>query len=137
MKFAVTGSRSIVDPLVVAYILDWYKSEITSVIHGGAKGVDSLAYQWAQKHQILVTVVLPDWQAHGKAADPIRNRTIVEHAEKVIAIWDGVSKGTKGTIDYARRICRPVDLWVVAAGTIELVTEYPVSKSPRQRKPGG
>lgn len=128
MKFAIIGSRSIKDPVILDYVLTWYRSKITLVISGGATGVDTMAAVWALKHGFHSKVILPDWKAYGKSAGPIRNKEIVEAAEKIVAIWDGKSRGTMSAVDHARKIARPVDLWLVSDDDIGLLTEYPVWK---------
>ncbi len=42
-----------------------------------------------------------DWDAHGKAAGPIRNKTMIDKADGLIAFWDGKSRGTKNCIECA------------------------------------
>lgn len=52
-----------------------------------------------------------DYHRYGRAAPIIRNRRIVEYADRVIAFWDGKSKGTKMVIEYAEKVgkeCRIV-----------------------------
>ena len=34
----------------------------------------------------------------------IRNRSLVDYADMVVAFWDGNAGGTKNTIDYANRV---------------------------------
>jgi hypothetical protein len=38
---------------------------------------------------------------------------MVELADKVIIIWDGRSRGTKFTFDYATKLCKDVKLITV------------------------
>lgn len=103
MKLAIVGSRGIhVD------ISTHIPPGVTHVVSGGATGVDACAEQWAQAHGIPTTILLPDYARWGKTAPLMRNRQIVDAADRVMAIWDGVSKGTKFTIDYARRLGKPV-----------------------------
>lgn len=98
MKIAVVGSRRIwVD--IDRYI----PKDITLLISGGAAGVDQLAETWAKEHGVPVQSIRPDYTRYGRAAPLVRNREIVKQAEMVIALWDGTSKGTKYTIDYARK----------------------------------
>lgn len=53
----------------------------------------------------------PDvYRSWGRAAFA-RNRYIVEDADVVVAFWDGVSKGTKNTIDIAEELERRVELY--------------------------
>lgn len=42
-----------------------------------------------------------DWNKHGKAAGPIRNKEMVSESDGLIAFWDGKSRGTKNAIDCA------------------------------------
>lgn len=51
------------------------------------------------------------WQAHGKAAGPLRNKTIAQHCTHMVAVWDGKSAGTKQAIDAAMFLGKPV--WIV------------------------
>lgn len=57
---------------------------------------------------IPIDVIMPDYATHGKAATHIRNRQIVDKSDKVIAFWDGGSKGTKSVIEYARKMKKDV-----------------------------
>lgn len=72
---------------------------ITAIVSGGAKGADSLAERYAQENGLEMVIYYPDWEKHGRAAGPIRNRLIVDEADAVVAFWDGKSRGTKSTID--------------------------------------
>lgn len=77
--------------------------EISEVICGGATGADECGRQWALSKSIPVKIFPADWQQHGKAAGPIRNRQMADYAERLVAFWDGESKGTKNMIDEARK----------------------------------
>lgn len=103
MKVLVCGSRSITDFATVVTVLHQAPFDYTEIIHGGAIGVDRLAEQIAKTSQIPTKVYLPDWNTHGKSAGIKRNIEMVEACDAVIAIWDGKSKGTKFTIDYAKK----------------------------------
>ena len=46
----------------------------------------------------------PDWAKFGKAAGPIRNKTMAENGDALIAVWDGTSRGTKSMIDLAQKL---------------------------------
>lgn len=102
MRIGVIGSRSFLDyellEKTLNKILD--RTQISSIISGGAKGADSLAEKYAQLNNIDVTIFKPDWSL-GKGAAAIRNIKIVENSDIIIAFWDGVSKGTKMTIGMA------------------------------------
>ena len=97
MKILIAGSRSISDFDLTEYIPD----EATLIISGGAVGVDTLAEKYADKHKISKLILRPDYKRYGKGAPILRNKEMVDIADMVIVIWDGKSRGTKNTIDYA------------------------------------
>lgn len=38
---------------------------------------------------------------------------MVEEADLVVAIWDGISRGTQYTVDYAKKQGKPVKIYLV------------------------
>ncbi len=105
MKLAVIGSRSFRD----RRLMDAKLKELSpaQVISGGANGADHIAAVWARKNGVDVQVFWPDHKRHRHPYHH-RNRLIAEACDQLIAFWDGASTGTKYTIDYARRIGKPV-----------------------------
>ena len=101
MIIAVVGSRSFNNYELLSSELK--KHAITQIVSGGAKGADLLAKKYAIDHGIPIKEHLPDYNQFGRSAPIIRNRLIVDDAEMVIAFWDGASKGTRYTIDYAAK----------------------------------
>ena len=73
-----------------------------SVLSGGATGADALGERYAAERGLQVLRFPADWDTHGNAAGPIRNRQMAENATMLIAFWDGESRGTKNMIDEAR-----------------------------------
>jgi hypothetical protein len=65
-------------------------------------GADYLGEQWAQKNWWIIHRFWPDWETHGKAAGPIRNREMVKFANCAVIFWDGYSPGTANLIDNCR-----------------------------------
>ena len=45
---------------------------------------------------------------HSRPCFQIRNEWMVNHASRVIAVFNGENSGTKNTIDYAHRVGVPV-----------------------------
>ena len=109
MKVAVVGSRDINDYDWISNILKDYP--ITEVVSGGAAGVDSLGARYATEHNLKLTVFYPDWKLYGKSAGFIRNKLIVDHADQVLAFWNGKSTGTKHSIDYAHKTKKPYSIF--------------------------
>ena len=84
------------------------------VITGGARGIDTLAFQTAESAGLRNLQFLPDRKKFpGKLvlkAFQERNRQIVDNCDILLAIWDGKSHGTKNTLAYALRINKPAFL---------------------------
>ena len=97
MRIAIIGSRTC--PYID--IAEHLPIVPSTIISGGAKGADTLAKQYALHNKIPLIEFLPDYQKFGRKAPLLRNISIVENCDLLIAFWDGVSRGTKFTIDYA------------------------------------
>lgn len=107
MKLAVIGSRGFNNyPLMEDHLS---KYNPTHIVSGGAQGADKLAELYAVRHGIETIVYKPDWTV-GRHAGFLRNIQIVDSADCIIAFWDGKSKGTKHTIDYANKKRIPVNV---------------------------
>lgn len=116
IRLIVAGSRNITDPETfdrAFYGSDYWGAEIDAVLHGGCRGVDELADAWAREWKIPVEVYPADWDAHGKAAGPIRNRLMAARGTALLAIWDGVSRGTGSMIREATAAGIVVDVYRV------------------------
>ncbi len=109
MKVAIIGSRGI-KSLNLKNILT---PDVTEIISGGAKGVDTIARNYALQNNIKLTEFLPDYDKYDKKAPLIRNITIIENADKVLAFWDGKSRGTKFVIDNCHKRDIPVFVFTV------------------------
>lgn len=81
--------------------------EITEVVCGMAIGVDKLGEQWAIANNVSIKEMPANWNTHGKAAGPIRNREMAEYADAAIIIWDGVSSGSRNMINEMIRKKKP------------------------------
>lgn len=102
MRVAVVGSRDFAAlDMVVEYVNSLPND--TVVISGGAVGVDRVAEQTAKKRGLKVVTHPANWNLHGKAAGQIRNRIIVDDCDTMVAFWDGISTGTKGSISLASK----------------------------------
>ena len=107
---AIIGSRTITSLNLSQYL---NPQDYAAILSGGATGVDSIAEQWARQNKIEFVLYKPNYKIYGKRAPLVRDEEMVNAADLVIAFWDGQSRGTKYTIDYAKSIGRKVKLFLV------------------------
>ena len=105
MKIAIIGSRKIKNPDIEKFV-----SADDEIVSGGAVGVDSAAAKFAKEQGLKLTEFLPQYEKYGRGAPIIRNREIVDYAEKVVAFWDGRSRGTLSVIEYAQKTGKPCEI---------------------------
>lgn len=108
MIVAIIGSRG----LHVTDLEKYLPSEVTEIVSGGARGIDRCAREYALSHGIKLTEFLPEYKKYGRAAPLKRNIEIIEHADLVLAFWDGSSHGTKFVIDNCKNQHIPVKVFV-------------------------
>lgn len=80
------------------------------VIHGGARGADSLAEDVCTTEGIATCIMPARWYAFGKAAGPIRNAAMLSLEPSVVLVFHkdiSKSKGTKNFLDQARKNGKP------------------------------
>lgn len=102
MKVLVCGGRNFNDYDRFLATMNSAKPPISSVVCGGAKGADTLAIGWARQNNINLSIYNADWEKHGKAAGPIRNKEMLDKnpdIDLVIAFPGG--SGTKDMIKRA------------------------------------
>ncbi len=107
MKLIIAGCRDMHDPVVFRAAMEACPFHPTEIVQGGAPGVDTLASLWGAHKGIPVKEFKADWDLHGRSAGPIRNRQMALYADALLAIWDGVSRGTKNMIDEAKAAATP------------------------------
>ena len=106
MTLAIIGSRD-----CPAVDIEAYLDELPdAIVSGGAKGADTFAREFAIKKGIRLIEHLPDYNKYGRAAPLVRNKLIIDDCDKVLAFWDGKSRGTKQTLDYAESKGKPVKI---------------------------
>lgn len=102
MRTIIAGSRGITEYRELQRALVACGWRPTVVLSGTARGVDKLGEQWAFANAVPCELYPADWGAHGRRAGMLRNIRMAERAEALIALWDGVSRGTKQMIAVAR-----------------------------------
>lgn len=103
MRVLVCGGRDYSDSAHIFRALDDLhekRGPITLLIEGGASGADLVARSWAFHRYIQHVTERADWNRHGKAAGPIRNRAMLDnHSPDVVLAFPG----GKGTADMVRQ----------------------------------
>ena len=107
MKIAIVGSRNITVNNIEDYIF-----ECDEIVSGGAKGVDACAAEYAKENGLKFTEFSPEYERYGRAAPIIRNRQIVDYADKILVFWDGSSKGALSVIKYAQKVGKDCEIIV-------------------------
>lgn len=82
--------------------------EGVTLIHGAARGADSLADEWGHLASPVEIESYPaDWDRHGKRAGYVRNQQMLDEGqpELVVAFYSAVerSRGTSMMVDIARK----------------------------------
>lgn len=103
LKILVCGGRNYDDREFVFYVLDRLNPDI--IVHGTAKGADSLADEWAIENNKEVRRYPAKWILHGKSAGALRNREMLgqelDDLDGVIAFPGG--PGTADMIAIAKK----------------------------------
>ena len=110
MRVAVIGSRSI--NMTLEQLEKYIPRETCELVSGGARGIDRAVREYAEKKSIKLTEFLPKYDKYKKGAPLKRNIEIIEYSQKVIAIWDGCSRGTKQVIDECRKRGRGITVYI-------------------------
>ena len=100
MKILVCGGRDYSDWDSLDVILCAHKP--TLIIHGGARGADSLAGWWARCRLVPVRVFPADWSKYGKAAGIIRNKQMLDEGKPDLVIAFPGGRGTANMIEQAK-----------------------------------
>ena len=117
MKVLVCGGRHFCNGVLLFKTLDGVLSKHGDgliIIHGAAPGADMLAEKWCKSRNVSYWAFPAKWKKHGKAAGPIRNKTMrdLSNPNACIAFKGGF--GTKGMIELMREI--GIEPWLVGWG---------------------
>ena len=106
MNIAIIGSRNLTNIILDEYV----PKKVEEIVSGGAVGVDFCAAEYAKRKNLPLTEFLPEYEHYGRAAPIIRNKKIVDYADKILVFWDGNSKGTLSVIKYAEKTKKPFEI---------------------------
>ncbi len=110
MLVLVCGSRSWSNPVLIRDRLRELPRG-ARIIHGGARGADTMAALYARALGIPETSYPARWREQGKRAGIIRNIEMLDQKpDLVLAFWDGASTGTGHTVSEANKRGIPVEV---------------------------
>lgn len=112
MRTIIAGSRSLDSPWFVHEALFDCGWKPSVIISGRARGIDLQGELYAELHDIPVEQYPADWTL-GRGAGLMRNKTMADKAEALVAIWDGQSPGTAHMIKIAREMKLKVYVMIV------------------------
>lgn len=125
MKVGIVGDRTVNDYSLIDKAVKQSGFSITEVVSGGARGVDSLARQWASDNGLPFTEFKARWddlkapgaivrtnkwgRKYNANAGFARNTSIVDYADAIIAIQpNGPTSGTQDTVKKAKKAKKPL-----------------------------
>ncbi|MDR3153891.1 MAG: DUF2493 domain-containing protein [Deltaproteobacteria bacterium] len=116
MKVVIFGSRAITDMALVERAVEesGLLPEITEIVSGRAKGVDTLGERFASERGIPLKLYPPDYKTFGGSAPLKRNEDMAAYADYGVAVWNGVSNGTRHMLGLMTGRCHTL---IVPAAT--------------------
>jgi YspA, cpYpsA-related SLOG family len=102
MRVIIAGSRTITDYARLCDAVRRSGFAVSRVVSGMAAGVDSLAVRYAALHGLPCDRFPAEWRKYGRSAGYRRNVQMAQHADALIALWDGQSPGTRHMIETAK-----------------------------------
>lgn len=127
----VCGGRDYADRAFLCQYLDELRAErpIKQLIHGAARGADSLAAQWAKSRGVPTRAFPADWNRYGKSAGFRRNERMLQEGRPDLVIAFPGGAGAAHMVKVAAKANTPVR---------EAVPDAWPAKPPRpqRRQPG-
>ncbi len=116
LRVLVCGGRGYSDRARLFSFLDEFK-HLGVVASGAAPGADWLAEQWCMEHGVPFKGYPAQWDVHGKAAGPIRNRQMLNEGkpDEALGLISGLvgsefSKGSQNMADLCGLAGIPCDI---------------------------
>lgn len=103
MRIVIAGGRDFTNTGMAFICLEPLVRAGDIIISGHASGADHIGELYAEKHELECELYPADWKTYGRAAGPIRNEQMAKVADKLIAFWDGKSRGTRSMINLAKK----------------------------------
>lgn len=104
IRVLVCGGRNFSDVARLKEVLEAIHKDrgIGTIVHGAARGADTLAAKWAMAKGIIEERHPARWSIHGKAAGPIRNTAMIESGVDLAVAFPG-GAGTSNMIELTKK----------------------------------
>lgn len=105
MRVLACGGRDYTDREHVFAVLDMVAQtgRVEVLIHGAARGADSLASLWALSRGVPEEAYPANWAAYPRLAGPIRNRTMLFEGKPDLVVAFPGGRGTEHMVRISRQ----------------------------------
>jgi hypothetical protein len=113
MKVVIAGCRDYADYNEAKCFIDECLLNINEdivILSGCANGADKLGERYAVENNLGIERYPAQWERFGRAAGPIRNKTMVENSDLIICFWDSKSRGTKSLLSLAEKYNKTIKI---------------------------
>jgi cysteine synthase len=129
MRVIVCGGRDFSDRALLFStlneVLRSYRPSEIRIIHGAARGADSLAAEYAKSRHLSESPFPADWKAFGPGAGPIRNEQMLREGNPDLVV---AFPGGKGTADMVSRAMK-AEVKIVRVTASGCAAEFQFTKS--------
>jgi YspA, cpYpsA-related SLOG family len=101
MRVLVCGGRDFTDQALLEDRLAGIPA-VAVIVEGGALGADRLAREFGQQRGITVETFSADWEKHGRAAGPIRNKRMLNEGNPNLVVAFPGGRRTANMVKQAR-----------------------------------
>jgi hypothetical protein len=111
-KIIIAGSRNLeVSPYLIEELFIQFRLPFKNVEVVSGKcptGIDLCGEKFAEIFELPVKPFPADWDKHGRAAGPMRNKLMASYADVLLLIWNGESAGSENMQQQMLRVSKPV-----------------------------
>lgn len=138
MKLIIAGSRDCQASIEeIQILIDHYQLNVTAVVSGKARGMDTCGEKWANSRGIPILpfpVTKEEWDTIGKSAGHRRNAKMAKEGDALLLIWDGKSSGSAGMKDLMVSAKKPVYEGIVETVKMPIGKKVEYVKSQTQTR---
>ena len=123
MRVLICGGRNFEDRDMAYRVLDSLHEQhrFSVVIHGAARGADTVADQWAIHNRLPIYRCHAHWKLYNSAAGPIRNAKMLERGKPDLVVAFPRLQGHQGHGEQGARRARQGSVRIRADGKAEAV----------------